>query len=150
MSALNLLRLYHDAASNCDGVMMLVPIFGENRVRPQRIAIGDAKSMAQTAVELSETANVYFAAAVVRKDIPANARGKKGDMQSVLGLVFDDDADTGKRAVLPSIEPTAIVRTSAVRPKTGRSTTSYRGPCRRTRHRCSPILRSASAAVTAA
>ena len=118
--ARDLLQLYHDAAAGCDGVLMLVMVRDDgvtkdgktkSKAYPQKIRIGDVAGMASEAVARGETANVYFAPAVIRKDIGRGARGKAADIVAQLELVIDDDRDTGKPASLPPIEPTAIVET---------------------------------------
>jgi Family of unknown function (DUF5906)/RepB DNA-primase from phage plasmid len=111
-SARDLLRLYHDAADGRDGVLMLVPI--ADKARPQKFRIGDVEGMATEAVTRGTTSNVYFAPALIRRDIQNGKRGKATDIVAQLGLVIDDDLDTGKAAILPSIEPTAIVETCRV------------------------------------
>jgi hypothetical protein len=57
--------------------------------------------MADEAMARGEFENVYFAPAILRKSLPATARGRAEDIVAVLGVGIDDDGDTGKRAVLP-------------------------------------------------
>jgi hypothetical protein len=103
-----ILAEYHAAAAGLDGVLKLTIIDLQcGTARPQAFRIGDVVTMAAEAFARSRHANVYVACSVLRKEVARNARGKRGDIVAVLGLVIDDDRDTGKRATLPSgIEPT--------------------------------------------
>jgi hypothetical protein len=96
------LQLYHDAAAGLDGVLIMVIMDAKrNTVFVQRFAIGDVAGMAAEAVARGGHANVYFAIAVVRKDLPPGKRGTVNDIVAVLGLVVDDDRDKGMPGVLP-------------------------------------------------
>ncbi len=107
------LQLYHDAAIETGGVFVLTTIDKTGKVRPQQFTIGDVDGMAAEALARCQVANVYFAPATLRSDLPRDVRGTTNDIVAVLGLVVDDDGDTGKRAVLPpSINPTIEVTTS--------------------------------------
>ena len=112
MNAIDLLQLYHNAAQSTPGVLVLTPIVEGKKPRPQKFSIGDVEGMAAEATARGEHANVYFAPAVLRQDLPIGQRGKAEDIVAQLGLVIDDDPDTGKPAVLPPIEPSAVVETS--------------------------------------
>jgi hypothetical protein len=111
-----MLGLYRDTAVGLNGLCVLTSIdVHTGMVLPQRFAIGDVEGMAAEAVARAEVANVYFAPAVIKKSLPAGARGMLGDIVAVLGVVVDDDGDTGKRAILPpGIEPTLEVTTCEV------------------------------------
>jgi hypothetical protein len=63
---------------------------------------------------------VYFAPAVLRKDLPRGSRGGLDDIVAVLGAVIDDDGDTGKRAVLPQRVEPSIELTTCVKPSVNR------------------------------
>ena len=119
------LALYHEVAAGLDGVFVLTvvdrPVIDhtgrekEGKARPQKFAIGDVEGMAAEAVARSAVGNVYFAPAVLRKDLPRGSRGKFEDIVAILGAVIDDDGDTGKRALRPpGIEPSIEVTTSTV------------------------------------
>jgi putative DNA primase/helicase len=114
------LAKYHETALGADGVFVLTVIDRAGKALIYKYAIGDAKSMADEAMERGQDANAYFGVAIMRGDLAHGARGGVADAVGVPGLVLDDDADTGKGAVLPpGIEPTFIVTTSHV-PKTNR------------------------------
>ncbi len=107
------LQLYHDVAAGVAGVLVLTVIDTSGTVRPQQFAIGDVDGMAAEALARGQAANVYFAPATLRRDLSHNSRGTANDIVAVLGLVIDDDCDTGKRAILPpGIGPTIEVTTS--------------------------------------
>jgi hypothetical protein len=96
------LMAYHEAAIGLPGVFVLTIIDPKTgTARPQLFAIGDVDGMAREAVARGEHSNVYFAPAVLRKDLARGQRGKAQDIVAVLGLPIDDDGDTGKRATLP-------------------------------------------------
>ena len=96
------LQLYHGVAAGLAGVFVMTIIDPKTgTVRPQQFAIGDVEGMAAEAVARGVHSNVYFAPALLREDVGFGARGTFNDLVAVLGLVVDDDGDTGKRAVLP-------------------------------------------------
>jgi hypothetical protein len=71
--------------------------------------------MADEAVARGDLANVFFGPVILKASLPVTARGKVDDIVAVLGLVIDDDGDTGRRAVLPpSIQPSLEVMTSEI------------------------------------
>jgi len=118
------LQLYHDAARGLRGVFVLTvidaPVLDENgnevrkpKARPQRFRVGDVNGMLEEASARSGQANVYFAPAILRRDMPPGARGEAKDIIAMLGLVIDDDPDAGKRALRPpGNEPTIEICTS--------------------------------------
>src|SRR5262245_31677538 len=108
-----MLRLYRDVAAGLDGLFVLTVIDACTRkVLPQRFAINDVDGIVAEAGARADVANVYFAPAVIKKSLPAGARGMLGDIAAVLGVVIDDDGDTGKRGVLPpGIKPSLEVTT---------------------------------------
>jgi hypothetical protein len=109
------LAAYHTAAARTAGDFVLTVIENTGRVRTQHFAVGDVDAMAAEALARGNNANVYFAPALLRKDLPRGQRGATGDIVVVLGLVIDDDGDTGKRAVLPpGIEPSIVVTTCQI------------------------------------
>ena len=56
-------------------------------------------------------ANVYCGLHLMRSDLPRGKRGSKSDIVSILGLVADMDADTGKIGTMP-VAPSLVVETS--------------------------------------
>src|SRR5262249_23653008 len=90
------------------------------KVFPQHFAIDDVDKMANEAVARAENANIYFATAVMRPSLPPGARGKFEDILAVLGLVVDDDGDTGKRAALPPGIELSLEVTTCEMPVTNR------------------------------
>jgi hypothetical protein len=56
-------------------------------------------------------ANVYCGLHLMREDLPRGQRGGRNDIVSVLGLIADMDADTGKVGTLP-LPPSYVVETS--------------------------------------
>jgi hypothetical protein len=116
-----LLRLYHDAAAGIDGVMVLTVIDPRTgKVNAQQFAIGDVAGMAREAAARSKHANVYFAPAVLRRDLRRGARGRLKDIVAVLSSVIDHDGDTGKRAVLPPRMAPSSEVTTCVEPSINR------------------------------
>ena len=113
------LSLYHEVAAGASGA------FVQSTVEPQRdkggrkpplhrrlFRIGDADGMTADALGSAGHSNVYFGTALMRPDLPRDSRGGLADIRAVLGLVIDDDADIGKRAILPSgIQPSFIITT---------------------------------------
>jgi hypothetical protein len=113
----SVLRAYHEAAAGLPGVFVLTVIDPRKGiVRPQLFAIGDVDGMAREAFARGEHSNVYFAPAVLRKDLLRGRRGKEEDIVAVLGLPIDDDGDTGKRAVLPPGIGASIEITTSTNP----------------------------------
>jgi hypothetical protein len=103
------LSLYRDAAVGLKGYFVLTIIDARtNKALPQRFAPRDVDGMAAEAAARAGAANVYFAPAVLKKSLAAGARGGLDDIVVVLGLVIDDDGDTGKRAVLPPITKSSL------------------------------------------
>src|SRR5688572_3886807 len=74
------LQLYHDAAAGLDGVLVMVVIDKQAKVHVQRFANGDVAGMAAEAVDRGDHANVYFAVAVLRKDLAPGERGTAKDI----------------------------------------------------------------------
>jgi hypothetical protein len=108
-----MLHLYHEAAEGLDGVFKLVSIHaGTGRVAVNQFDIGDVDAMAAQAVAWAEHGNVYMPPAVIRRDLAPGKRGTVHDINAVLGLVVDDDRDTGRTCNLPGgITPTCVVTT---------------------------------------
>ena len=108
------LRLYHDAAQGLDGVFKLVSIDpGNGRVSVDEFAIGDVDGMGAETLTLALTRNVYMPPAVLRHGLEPGKRGTKQDTVAVLGLVIDDDRDTGRVCRLPvGVDPSCVVTTS--------------------------------------
>jgi hypothetical protein len=109
------LAVYHSAAAGIAGNFVLTVIENTGKVRAQHFAVGDVDAMAAEALARGQNANVYFAPALLRKNLPRGQRGAFGDIVVVLGLVIDDDGDTGKKAVLPpGVDPSIVVTTCQV------------------------------------
>src|SRR5262245_57745582 len=77
-AAASLLKLYHKAAEGLDGVLVLGTVNPSEEkpdqrkkapYLPQKFRIGDVEGMAAEAVARSALNNVYFAPAVLRKDL---------------------------------------------------------------------------------
>ena len=114
---------YHDTAKGHDGVCSLTVIDPpgvdveakkerKGKARPQQFAVGKVSEMAAEAVARGEIANVYFAPALLREDLPKRKRGTRDDIVVGLGLVIDDDGDGTCAERLPNVEPTFEVVTS--------------------------------------
>lgn len=109
------LKAYHDAAAGLDGKLVLfatVPDIKKTVVR--HFKVGEHEKMAAAARELSATHNVYCAPVVYKPTLKSGKRGKVTDIVAVLGLGFDDDADTGKTVAEPpsSLQPTFAIQSS--------------------------------------
>jgi hypothetical protein len=103
-----------------NGVFVLLGIGPKAKPWVQRFAIGDVTGMAAEAWSAVLDANMYFAPAIYRKGLAPGARGTANDIVAVLGLVIDDDGDTGKRAVLPSEINTSLEITTCTKPTVNR------------------------------
>ena len=89
---------------------MILACYGENPDtgrktgnRVQRFAVGDVDEMVDVimAMESVPHLNVYVPFHLVRMGLGAGEEGKLNDIAAVLGLVVDQDADTGKEGKLP-------------------------------------------------
>jgi uncharacterized protein (DUF927 family) len=118
------LSVYHALAADAglDGIFVLTIVDSKTeKAYAQRFAIGDVDAMATEAVARGSGGNVYFAPAILRKDLPAGKRGTKKDIIAVLGLAIDDDGDTGdvnKRATRPTGIVPSLEVTSCTKPAT--------------------------------
>jgi hypothetical protein len=88
----------------------------KGKVAIQQFRVGDVDGMAVEALARGQNGDVYFAPAVLGNDLRRGQRGAFDDIVRVLGLVIDDDADTGKRAILPQGIDPSIVLTTCRRP----------------------------------
>ena len=110
-----MLRVYHEAAHGLDGIFALTSIDpASGRVTVARCAIGDINAMAAEALRLAPTMNTYMAPAILKRDLAPGKRGTIADVLVVLGLVIDDDNDTGRSCRLPAgFNPSFIIATSS-------------------------------------
>lgn len=109
------ISMLHKFAKGIDGLLILAS-FGEN-IPPiiRHYKAGDADAMAKDAIELSEQQgrNVYAPLAVMRPDLPKNAKGTEQDIIATLGFVAD--FDHGRGANYPSrcpVKPSYVLETS--------------------------------------
>jgi hypothetical protein len=90
------------------------------RVAVNQFDIGDVNAMAAQAVTWAEHGNVYMPPAILRRELPPGKRGTVDDTVAILGLVVDDDRDTGRTCNLPvGIAPTCVIATCS-RPEVNR------------------------------
>ena len=114
------LSLYHRVAERAPGAFVLsyitpskVKEAGKRPLNVQRFLTGAAAAMAAEARGRASHANVYFGPALMRKDLKRGERGREADIEAVLALVLEEDADTGKSVKLPDgINPTFEIETS--------------------------------------
>ncbi len=120
-------EMLHTLAAGLEGELV-VCVYGEDptRINPKtgkkglpihpgvsRFRIGDIEANVDAIMRYDgvEHTNVYMPLHVVRRGLVGNARGKKGDIVAVLGLVADRDFDTGKAGEFP-FEPSFEMETS--------------------------------------
>ncbi|MGA7325298.1 MAG: hypothetical protein WBX25_12615 [Rhodomicrobium sp.] len=113
------LSLYHSVSEGASGAFVLsytpskVKEAGKRPLNVQRFAIGASAAMAAEARGRARHANVYFGPALMRKGLKPGERGKETDIQAVLALILEEDADTGKFVTLPDgMTPTFEIETS--------------------------------------
>jgi hypothetical protein len=113
---LEMLQLYHEAGQGIDGVFKVLSIDpGTGHVAVHQFGVGDVDAMATEVLRLAASRNVYFSPALMRRDLDPCKRGGKQDIVAVVGVVIDDDRDTGRACVLPSgVDPSVIVVTSSM------------------------------------
>jgi hypothetical protein len=109
----NHVELLHKTAIGCDGKFVVSVFNGDSPGTITHHRVGEIESMVEAICAQSATpgANVYCGLHLMRSDLPRGKRGSKSDIVSVLGLVADMDADTGKVGTMP-VEPSYIVETS--------------------------------------
>ena len=109
----NHVELLHKSAKGCDGKFVVSVFNGDSPGTITHHRVGDIEGMitaicAQSAVP---GANVYCGLHLMRGNLPRGKRGSKSDILSVLGLVADMDADTGKIGTMP-VDASYVVETS--------------------------------------
>src|SRR4051794_28034637 len=102
------ISLVHKAAEGAEGVLVLC-VFGENPLTgrsekfppAEKFAIGEVDEMVAAVMRLERRsqANVYLGLHVMRRDLPAKARGGLKDLTAVLGLVADFDDGAGAEGI---------------------------------------------------
>jgi hypothetical protein len=109
----NHVELLHQSAKGCDGKFVVSAFNGDSAGTITHHRIGEIEGMVGTICAQSTThgANVYSGLHLMRSDLPRGKRGGKADIVSVLGLVADMDADTGRVGTMP-VEPSYVVETS--------------------------------------
>jgi AAA domain/RepB DNA-primase from phage plasmid len=107
-------EMLHGLADGIDGVFVVSAYFaagGNGTVT--RHNVGDVDGMVEAITAHSDTsgANVYTGLHLMKRSLARGKRGTKADIVAVLGLVADQDADTGNTGGLPC-EPNYIIETS--------------------------------------
>jgi Primase C terminal 2 (PriCT-2)/RepB DNA-primase from phage plasmid len=109
----NHVRLLHECAAGCEGVLVLTPIRVESTPRTQRFAIGDVAGMvaAVMAYDGVPGVNLYAQYGTMRRDLPLGKKGGEADVEAVFAAVADIDADKLTQREIP-IEPSYVVESS--------------------------------------
>ena len=108
----------HEAATGIDGVLVAMAICPSTDTsldlwrEHAHFAVGDVDAMVDKVIAwVRRGANTYATWAVFRPDLPEQSRGGIKDVEAVLALVADRDADTGKLGS-DVVEPTIQVVSS--------------------------------------
>ncbi len=109
----NHVELLHQTARGSDGKFVVSVFNGDSPSTITHHKIGDINGMVEAVSFHASTpgANVYCGLHLMRSNLPRGKRGSKSDVVSVLGLVADMDADTGKVGKMPA-ESSYVVETS--------------------------------------
>jgi hypothetical protein len=110
-------EMLHRLAEGIDGVLV-VSVFNAALERDGGIIthhpVGDVDGMVAAIEAHADTpgANVYCGLQVMRRGLSRGARGTEADIIAVLGLVADQDADTGRGAGPYPLPPDLVIETS--------------------------------------
>lgn len=106
-------ELLHKTALGCDGKFVVSVFNGDLPGTITHHRVGEIEGMIDAIFAQSATpgANVYCGLQLMRSDLPRGKRGSKCEIVSVLGLVADMDADTGKIGTMP-MTPSFVIETS--------------------------------------
>jgi AAA domain/RepB DNA-primase from phage plasmid len=109
----NHVELIHKQAIGIDGVLVVSAIYTSGPGPITHHPVGDVEGTIEAIMAHENTPNVnmYMGLQVMRRGLARNSRGKESDIVAVIGLVADNDADTGKVGELP-LKASYVVETS--------------------------------------
>src|SRR4051812_46442504 len=99
--------MLHSFAAGVDGVFVVTVLYADAGSGPlTHHRVGHVEGMVASIMAHATTpgANIYNGLHLMRPNLEHGKRGGKADIIAVLGLVADQDADTGKVGEMP-VEP---------------------------------------------